>query len=87
MVLPSHPVPLLQRRRLLKASLAHKYIHRKEQQAAHAARRPGHDATVRVDVTDDVLLTARDDAEEEEEEEAGDQEVPTGPKRKRRRRH
>ena len=60
-------VTFLQRRRMLKMSLAHKYIHRKDQQQAYLARKPGKDETVKVDVTDDVLMTSRGDDSEEEE--------------------
>ena len=55
-----------QRRRLLKMSLAHKYIHRKDQQQAYLARKPGKDETVKVDVTDDVLMTSHGDDGDEE---------------------
>ena len=50
----------------MKMSLAHKYIHRKDQQQAYLARKPGKDETVKVDVTDDVLVTSHGDGEEEE---------------------
>jgi len=72
---------------MLKMSLAHKYVHRKEQQQAHKARRPGKDTTVRVDVTDDVLLTARDDAQDESADEAPARPVARGPPRKKKRRN
>ena len=64
-------------------SLAHKYIHRKDQQQAFLARKPGKDETVKVDVTDDVLMTARGDDSGEEEESA----APPRPALVNRRRH
>ena len=70
------------RRRMLKMSLAHKYIHRKDQQQAYLARKPGKDETVKVDVTDDVLVTPRGDDGGEEESAA-----PPRPALVNRRRH
>lgn len=76
------------RRRLMKESLAHKYVHRKDQQQAFLARKPGKDETYKVDVTDDVMATSRgDESEGEEEEEEAPRLVPRrrhgGKKRKR----
>ncbi|XP_043216756.1 ribosome biogenesis protein BRX1 homolog isoform X1 [Amphibalanus amphitrite] len=77
-----HFVSPTSRRRLLKMSLAHKYIHRKDQQQSYLARKPGKDETVKVDVTDDVLLTSHGDDSGAEEAEA-----PPRPALVNRRRH
>lgn len=74
------------RRRLVKQSMAHRYVHRKDQERAHEARRPGKDETVRVDVTDDVLMTSHGDEEEEEEEAPSPPPVSRPRKVKRRKR-